>query len=677
MKKLLLIASIFFCGILYAQQTNIWKFGNGAGLDFNSGSPVALPASGQWALEGTASACDANGNLLFYTNGNEVRDRNGNLMPNGSNLTGGTSATQCVAIPKPGTCSQYYIFHVHDHSGTGELRYSLVDMCLNGGFGDVDVSEKNVFLNATSAEKFAAVRHSNGTDAWVITHDLGSAVFRVFPVTAAGVGTPVTTTTGSSYAPNCMIGSLKASHNGQKIVSENTFCNLVELFDFDASTGVVSNMVDLVATLNLTGGYYGAEFSPNDQLLYLSCTWVTNYLIQVDLSSMTMTQLVSQSGNYIYGQLQLGPDGKIYMARGAQSFLDVISNPDIPGAGCNYTPAGVTLAAGTFSDMGLPNFVADLPLQAAPQQQSVTLGNDTLLPCVFNPFTLAPPPGCLATYLWQDGSSGASFVVNGPGVYWVEITSVCGTGRDTIIVGQDSGAISIDLGNDTVFPCNGNAFPVSPGTISGATYLWQDNSTGASFTVTGPGIYWVEVQNACGTDRDTIVVSAGNSPSAPLNAQVITCFDYLFFTDTLSGGQFTWDFGDGQSGQGGSVAHAYGSGGTFTVTLIADFGAGCSDTVITSVDVSSAQPPMSVPNVFTPNADGINDEFIITGLVECTPFTLEIYDRWGVLLFTTEHPVFVHWTGKSIDNKPVPDGVYYYTLSSAAFTTNGFVTLIR
>lgn len=154
------------------------------------------------------------------------------------------------------------------------------------------------------------------------------------------------------------------------------------------------------------------------------------------------------------------------------------------------------------------------------------------------------------------------------------------------------------------------------------------------------------------------------------------CTDFTFTADTTQPGIFTWDFGDGRTDTGSFVIHNFPASGFFTVVLHADFGS-CQDTAMITVQVDATQPPMTVPNVFTPNGDGINDEFVIDGLVECTPFVLEIYDRWGVLLFTTEHPVFVHWQGKSMDGNPVPEGMYYYLLYSELYTTMGTVAVFR
>src|SRR5688572_27134577 len=115
MKKCLTLALLVSGFVLNAQQVNIWRFGSGAGLDFNSGSPVALPAAPINSLEAAASICDNQGQLLFYTDGVTVWNRNNVVMANGSGLSGGTSTTQTLIVQRPGNCSQYYIFYSGDN----------------------------------------------------------------------------------------------------------------------------------------------------------------------------------------------------------------------------------------------------------------------------------------------------------------------------------------------------------------------------------------------------------------------------------------------------------------------------------------------------------------------------------------------------------------------------------
>jgi len=91
-----------------------------------------------------------------------------------------------LILPKQNDCSKYYVFTTGDHITGGYFYYSIVDMCLNGGLGDV-TSTKNVLINSNSAEKLTAIKHANGKDVWIVTHLLGSDVYNAYLLTASGL----------------------------------------------------------------------------------------------------------------------------------------------------------------------------------------------------------------------------------------------------------------------------------------------------------------------------------------------------------------------------------------------------------------------------------------------------------------------------------------------------------
>lgn len=569
------------------QLVNIWRFGNGAGLDFNTAIPTPLPNSGMNMLEGTSSTCDQSGNLLFYTNGSEARDRTNAIMPNGSGLTGGTSATQTMIVPWPGDCSKYFIFQASDHMQNGDFRYSVVDMCLNNGFGDVVAGSKNIFLHNPTSEKITVVKNSNGTDYWVLTHQLGNSTFRVYPVTAAGVGAAVITSVGSSHASNCMIGPMKASPNGLKIVVENTFCSLVELFDFNPATGVLSNPNNISSQLPSGGnGYYGAEFSPNSQLLYLSSTWGNDWLIQYDLATTTQTTLASAVGNYIFGGMQLGPDGKIYMVQNNQNAVDVISNPNVPGTGCNYVAGGQPLAAGTTSTMGITNFAPSLVNQnIIPGPLTVNIGNDTNVACnaAFS-ILLDPGPFCAAQYLWQNGATTQTITATQAGTYYVEVSSPCGIGYDTIIIGttnlppavQISGPVTICAGQSvTVFASGASTYTWPPG--QGFTSTYPDSAVAVPSSTT---TYTVIGTDACGSDTATITVQVNPQTIAIAPNDTSVCPGSTVSLSASGSTSYQWGGGSSSALQTISVSPSQTT--TYYVSSTASC-PGIADTVVVTV----------------------------------------------------------------------------------------------
>ena len=168
--KFVVLFLFFFAAVAANAQkeaTN-WYFGLKAGITFRNGTPVALLDGQTAASEGTAVISDKNtGDLLFYTDGITVWNREHGVMENGTGLYGGSSSTQsALIIPHPSDGNLYYIF-----TNTGDMAridpepalwYSVVDMRLDGGRGAVIV--KNTKLIDSVSEKTDATLHCNNRD---------------------------------------------------------------------------------------------------------------------------------------------------------------------------------------------------------------------------------------------------------------------------------------------------------------------------------------------------------------------------------------------------------------------------------------------------------------------------------------------------------------------------------
>ncbi|MDR7209054.1 T9SS type B sorting domain-containing protein [Flavobacterium piscis] len=397
------------------KEAAIWFFGNYAGLDFNSGSPVALTNGKLITKEGCATISDKDGNLLFYTDGSIVYNKNHQIMPNGSGLLGHNSSTQsAIIVPKPNNPYVYYIFTVDQplpanaddnplndmNPPNNGLNYSQVDIRLNNGLGDIVVTEKNVPLvtydlndseevKYKCSEKITAVQHGDGVSFWVITHFINN--FYAFKISAQGVNNnPVKTTTAltipiGGYLANA-IGCLKASPNGKKIVIANNASRRtnengpkgnpirdtgnVLLYDFDSSTGITSNEMLLLSNSNP----YGVEFSSKTKKIYVTAnkfnadgeTILESSLIQYDLKSANIlsSKTIVNTSPLISGALQLGIDEKIYCAGYLttdfkRNKISVINNPELDGTSCNYLPNAIDLKTGS-TEQGLPPFITSL-----------------------------------------------------------------------------------------------------------------------------------------------------------------------------------------------------------------------------------------------------------------------------------------------------------------------------
>jgi gliding motility-associated-like protein len=436
MKKLLtvLILIISWQTLIAQGEANIWYFGNRAGLDFNTGVPIALNDSELITQEGSASISDRLGRLQFYTDGVTVWSRDHTIMPNGTGLNGSFSSSQsALIVPLPGSSMNYFIFTVDDQAGSLGLNYSSVDMALNGGLGDVVM--KNVQLVTSTLEKITAVKHSNGRDVWVITHKRQSNAFYSYLVTNAGVNeTPIVTNLGLNIGSSFGFdnaGYMKSSPDGNKIALVNgTSNNPLHIVDFDTSTGVVSNFINIPAI----SPYYGVEFSPNSQLLYVSSFNPSQVAIaQFDITkptafeiSLTINRIAPSEPDGTWGALQLATDGKIYVTRTPPEdedreihFLSVINDPNERGAAANFELDAIDLGQGGAAS-GLPPFIQSF-FSVAFESENYCLGEATA-------FRLSSSLDTFDSVLWDFGDGDTSTDENpthtysDAGVYEVTLT---------------------------------------------------------------------------------------------------------------------------------------------------------------------------------------------------------------------------------------------------------------
>lgn len=213
--KYLVIFLLSLPAILIAQnQANVWYFGNKAGIDFNNSPPTPLVNGQMFTQEGCASISDQHGNLMFYSDGDSVWNRNHVAMPNGNNLLGNWTSTQsAIIIPRPLSMRYYYIF-TSGASGLGTYNYTMVDMTLDNCNGDVVTTKKNIFLSDRTTEKQTAIRHGNGKDFWAIMHVTSTDTYKVFLITDTGVNaTPVISKAGPVFQGFAWAGYLKGSHD--------------------------------------------------------------------------------------------------------------------------------------------------------------------------------------------------------------------------------------------------------------------------------------------------------------------------------------------------------------------------------------------------------------------------------------------------------------------------------
>lgn len=339
-----------------------WYFGGNAGLRFNAApaAPTVLSDGQLFSYEANATMSDASGNLLLYTNAVTVWDRTHTPMPGGPLVGGFQSASQgALILPAPGNPKQYYIFVVDaaENGFAAGLHYSIVDMTLRNGLGDLTTT-KNVGVSTPTpqlTEKLTAVLHANGRDYWVLVHGWQNNSFYAYLLSPSGLSaTPVTSAIGMVHSGGGGgiangVGYMKASPNGQLLgvaIRDAAF----ELFNFDSSTGQVSNLRRLYTTFG--DRVYGVAFSPDNTKLYTTDLATGVYQFNLSASTVTRQHIGNTPGQS--GSLTMAPNGRIYVAAHNTSFLSAITNPNGAGNAAGFVSQGITLS-GT-SQIGLPNF---------------------------------------------------------------------------------------------------------------------------------------------------------------------------------------------------------------------------------------------------------------------------------------------------------------------------------
>ncbi|GAB4040241.1 T9SS type B sorting domain-containing protein [Spirosoma gilvum] len=773
-------------------NANNWYFGNGAGVTFRSGSPQAVINGQLRVQEGCASQSDANGQLLFYTDGSIIWNRNHEIMPGAVNLGGSSRSTQsALIVPYQNSTEQFYVFSVGSSDQPIGIQYAIVNMSLNGGLGGLSV--KNKPLLSPSSEKITTIYHCNNLNHWIITHELTTNAFRVYLLNDNGlILTPKVYNVGSVHQSLYRAGSphraskgyMKPSHDGKKLavaVSDSVEGGFVELFDFDNQAGVISNARKL--EVPATVGAYGLEFSPDNSLIYLS-TISSKKIYQIRVSDLVITATLNvqalRNASPGVGALQIGPDGKIYGSQPGEEYLMAINQPNQEGASCDLVAQAVNLG-GRTALAGLPFNVDTIPrLLPRVNIELAKLGG-----C--NNFLLSSKTQNLdanyLTYQWYlNGTAvaGATFSTLKPtksGTYLLKVReSKC---ADIHLTSTEELAVILVEVNPTA-----TIIPDSCG-----RFRLNAHATGGVPQWTGPGInisndrldslvvsnvngvqtYRVRVTSAedasCFAEKDVSASFTRPSPFRFVTPNQTVCGDTLTLraTPNTDWDTFSWQLPDGrsmngatmlarQNGQYTLIARSTKTGcvsrdsqmvtlnpypklqlatwqidtcfasadhialnagalpdvvyswskagriiGTEQVLDVNDYGwytisvrssAGCqvSDSIQVSSNCPPAPPIAYVPDLFTPNRDGMNETLVIYSSGTAS-MTLTIFNRWGEPVYEgiSETAVSAGWStwDGTFKGQPVGNGLYVYRLDMknatypAGFTKKGVIEVLR
>lgn len=691
----LLLLFISISAAAFAQkQANIWYFGNRAGLDFNQLPPRPLGNSGLNAVEGTASIADNNGRLLFYTNGLAIMNRKHLLMKNGGALEGHPSSTNnSVIVPMPGNDSIYYIFTTGAANETvQQFQYNVVNIKGDGGYGEVISGANNVLIEDRIFEKLAAVKHCNKRDTWIVVHKWDSDEYHAYLLTPSGISnTPVISHTGLTVNGLELneLGTLKFSADGSKFVSVHSLENDgVELMDFDNTTGMFSNPIFFRANpVPITLGAYGAEFSPDGRLLYVTSNDYESQvatLFQFDITSHNQAtieaskQAIHQNHTYLMGNLQAGPDQKIYLAMFNDTSVSVIEDPNAAGIACNFVYNKIYLGLSNSSPVqyGLPTFVQSFFNPASNPYDFTRLpGKCTDKAVTFGINRLSGIDS--VKWFFGDGNQSQALQPTNnyvtPGFYDVKLIVYkvdCSGMNDTIVRKIWIADTDKFLGEDTS-SCNTVKLDIGIEEIYGVNYLWNTGSVESKITTSGFGDYWLELeQNGC-TVRDSLKVTEKPKPVVSLGPDTTVCKYKAVLLRTLSSNYDSYLWSTGETTPSVLVDKT----GTYFVKVTQQ-SCEASDTI----KVLPGECDIFVPTAFSPNNDNLNETFGVVDYSTVSYFSLQVYNKWGQLVFTT-NDISQKWDG-TFKGKKVPNGSYlwmlnYTNLRGRKFYDQGTVMLIR
>lgn len=691
---------LFFAGLLSfypllaQREADNWYFGQSAGLGFGTNPPQALLTGGTISEEGSATISDAQGRLLFYSNGTSILNRAHQGMKNGTGLAGDQSSTQgVIIIPQPGNDSMYYVFTngaVHQLLENG-LKYSIVNMRGDNGLGEV--IQKNIGLLTETYERIAAIRHCNNQDVWIVIRKWESDQYYAYLLTSSGLNsTPVISSTGNVVSGdlNNNIGALKFSSKGNKLACAFGYgFDKVELMDFNRQNGRLTNPIMFRANPGspVSGfpGTYGLEFSPNSRYLYANTfnDVFESRLYQFDIAVQNPSaiensrQLIhTETSGSGAGNMQIATDKKIYVAYRGKSALSVITQPDNPGTGSAFVPDAVSLdPLGLRRTLaGLPNFIQSYFDDESSNYDFYRTGNCTDRTVAFS---MSQTRG-FDSLRWDFGDGFVSTAVDpthtftSAGFHDIRLTifKVTCSGNSQVI----NKRIWIAETSDFLEPSKSFCPPGSVilnSSISEVGFHWSTGSLEAGIEVDQPGIYWLEVDGYGCIMRDSTQVTVKPPLTIDLGKDTSVCTLQPVTLDAgISGVSYLWNTGDT------TRTLLVKKPGLFILQVSSTDGCSAADSVL----VTPGDCGLFLPGAFTPNGDGLNDRFGPVDFIQAGGYEFSIFNRYGQIIFRT-NDAGEKWDG-NYKGKPAPAGMYvwimrYQQRTYLPQTIRGTVVLFR
>lgn len=532
--------------LIAQKRANNWALGNYQ-INFNDGSPVIEFGYADYLNRGIGMISDENGNLLFYSDGFSIWNKNHQLMPSGTELIPShetTSKQESIVVPNPSNDQLYYLFTVDPWNGqtTSGLYYSIIDLSLDSGLGDVTTKGEKILNNTTN--KISATFHANLKDYWVVVHEHSTNNYYSFLVNAEGVsGEPILNQIGKEH--RFRDGQLKFSPDGKRLACSRqhirTDNTALDLFDFDPETGQLSGEINLI--LPADRDCEGLDFSSDAKKLYVAQGGSTGerglYQFDLEFSSQEEIQnsrkLLHREVYNGFNQLQLAPDGKIYITKGGggggTAHLGVISNLNDLAENVTVEENGLFLEGGSSFVNYTPNFIQNYFFKT-----SFLFDGNCQSSSIYFRITNTH---LLESVQWNFGEGSISTELNPvhvydePGTYSVTLTANYADHSDKITKDVVINPFPIlELGEDREL-CFGSKILVDDLFVN---YRWSTDDTTITTRVQNSGYYALEVTNEYGcTSTDSIYVNVVELPE-------ISLLDSLFIENDqieINPGQFT------------------------------------------------------------------------------------------------------------------------------------------
>ena len=386
MKNIIYIL-LFYNIVLFSQnETTNWYFGQNAALNFDRGQLSVLNNSSMVAPAGCTSISDKNGDLLFYTNGETIWNKNHQIMENGENLGGTPIYLQnSIIIPKPGNDNIYYLIYTKSTLPAGTFGFFYAEIEFNNTSPNGIVNYKNALFKSNVTPKITAVHHKDGNKIWLAIYAKSSSTTNaplsniiIYEVTNNGLQISGNIAPAQELFSN--LGEIKFSPDGTKLAVSDTSVSYLYIYNFNNENGSLEFSESIFAdTALFSNNYpYGVSFSPDSKNIYFSNKkdWNHNELVQYTFNLPADPSTIFEpkkrifySENYNIGGMQLALDGKIYVAlyeRTApdddidnlipSSKIGVINSPNELDFDANYSHATLDLQSGK-SLIGMPNFI--------------------------------------------------------------------------------------------------------------------------------------------------------------------------------------------------------------------------------------------------------------------------------------------------------------------------------